>query len=79
MFGYINKNKAKSVGFTHQGRYFGIPLWLTYSQTPMMAAKWGPMEWIISFLQLTERSFIAIFMPGDEFTYQVSAVKLIDK
>lgn len=54
MFGYIDKKAAKESGFTHQATYYGIPLWLIVSKQTIIAAKWPPMELMISFLQSSE-------------------------
>lgn len=77
MFGYMDKNEAKAIGFTHQGKYFGIPLWLTHSQRPMIAAKWYPMEFIISFLQRAEVYVKSRWFPTRKHLHQLTDIRSI--
>jgi hypothetical protein len=77
MFGYMDQNKAIQVGFTHQGKYYGIPLWITDSQRPMIVAKWYPMEHIISFLQQSEVFIKSRFFPSRKHRHQLTNVKAI--
>lgn len=48
MFGYITKEEARSAGFTHHGLYYGVPIWISDDACPMVAAKWAPMEFMIT-------------------------------
>lgn len=73
----MDQHQAKAVGFTHQGKYFGIPLWITDSQRPMIVAKWYPMESIISLLQRTEVYIKSNFFPRRKHLHQLTNVKAI--
>lgn len=45
MLGYMTAETAKGHGFTHHGKYFGIPVWIGDPDGDMMVAtKWAPME-----------------------------------
>ena len=45
MLGYMSAEQARGEGFTHHGRYYGIPIWIgDPDDTCMVAAKWAPME-----------------------------------
>lgn len=78
MFGYIDKKQAKAIGFTHQGCYYGIPLWITHSDRPMIVAKWYPMEFIISTLEFADRLIGSLFFPTKPHNHQLTAVRLIE-
>ena len=47
---YMTEEQARNDGFTHHGGMYGIPCWVgdPYSGQPMVAAKWGPLEHIIT-------------------------------
>ena len=77
MFGYMDQKQALAVGFTHQGKYFGIPLWITHSQRPMIVAKWYPMEMVISVLQHTEVAIKKRFFPGRKHLHSLTDIKAI--
>lgn len=78
MFGYIDKKQARAIGFTHQGCYYGIPLWITHSDRPMIVAKWYPMEFLISVLQFADKWTALIFFPSRTHQHQLTSVKVID-
>lgn len=47
MLGYMNETAARGHGFTHHGKMFSVPCWVTDGDMPMVAAKWAPLElWI---------------------------------
>jgi hypothetical protein len=77
MLGYIDQQKAKEKGFTHQGKYFGISLWITDSHRPTIAAKWPPMEYIISFFSRSEKWIKEHFFPNMKHRHHVNGVKII--
>lgn len=77
MFGYIDRQKARSVGFTHQGTYFGIPLWLTSSTIPMVSAKWMPLELVVTLLRHIERIVKLAIQVDTEQMHQVKRVRAI--
>lgn len=44
---YMTQREALSNGFTHHGRMFSIPCWVTDGDCPMVAPKFAPLElWI---------------------------------
>ncbi len=77
MFGYMDRRKAKAVGFTHQGKYYGIPLWITVSQRPTIAAKWYPMEFIVSVLQRTDIFIKTKLLCGRKHLHQLTHIEAI--
>jgi len=79
MLGYMRKNEARAIGFTHQGYYFGIPLWLTKSERPMIVAKWYPMEFIITFLQRSEVFIRCRLTPLKRHRHHLTSIKSIDE
>jgi len=38
MLGYMTAQKAKAEGFTHHGKYFGIPVWIGDPDGEMLVA-----------------------------------------
>lgn len=54
MFGFMTKDEALKAGFTHHGSYYGIPLWITDSETPMVATKWEPLEYVMTMFHYIE-------------------------
>lgn len=47
---YMTRQQALALGFTNHGAMYGIPCWVgeTDAKGPMVAAKWGPAEYLIS-------------------------------
>ncbi len=47
---YMHEDEALAQGFTHHGAMYGIPCWVgdPDSEGPMVAAKWAPLEHLIS-------------------------------
>lgn len=75
MIGYLNAAAALTAGYTHHGKYFGIPLWLgdVHGETLKVRTKWAPMEPLLH-LALHIESFMApILYPHDErgFMFQL--------
>lgn len=75
MLGYMTAREAKRQGFTHHGKYYGIPVWIGDPHGHcMVATKWAPLEplmtlWhhvegLIHFMRGTEPSFM--FLVGRE-------------
>ncbi|GJN50833.1 hypothetical protein [Pseudomonas tohonis] len=49
MLGYMTAQEAKSLGFTHHGKYYGIPVWVGDPHGDcMVATKWAPLELLMS-------------------------------
>lgn len=70
MFGYMTEQQAKQQGFTHHGSYFGIPIWISDEDCPMVAAKWAPMEYVMTLFHYIEgamRSMLS-YEPSFQFT-----------
>ena len=46
---YMSRGDALAHGFSHHGGMYGVPCWIGMGAGgPMVAAKWGPMEHVIS-------------------------------
>lgn len=65
MFGFVTKNEALELGFTHHASYYGIPLWITDDEFPMVATKWEPLEHVMTLFHYIE-GFMNTFSPMDE-------------
>jgi hypothetical protein len=70
MLGYMTAAEAKAEGFTHHGKYFGIPVWMSDDATPMVATKWAPMEYVMSAFHEIEGLLRDVFMSQDEPGFQ---------
>ena len=55
MFGDMTAKDAKAEGFTHHGKYFGVPVWIGDPDAQMLVAtKWAPMEYLMSVVHCIE-------------------------
>lgn len=72
MFGYMSAKEAKAQGFTHHGKYFGIPVWLGNPEQEGMAvaAKWAPMEHVLTLFHYIEGFMRAVLFPDDRPVFQ---------
>lgn len=69
----MTAKQAKGQGFTHHGKYFGIPVWiggLEDSDGLLVAAKWAPLECLMSLFHGIEGLLRDIFFPDDEPCFQ---------
>ena len=65
--GYMTALDALSEGFTHHGKMYGVPCWIGEPDhpAPMVAAKWAPMELVISLgHMLTGWTMVLMGVPG---------------
>lgn len=77
-FGYMTEDEALKNGFTHHGKYYGIPVWIAPANPDCpVATKWAPMEcimtlfiWIASFMR-------PILFPHDPPCFQFKIFKKI--
>lgn len=70
MLGYMTAKEAVAHGFTHHGKYFGIPLWIAPDKDFMVATKWAPMEIVMSLAHYVEGFLRSVFFPDDEPVFQ---------
>lgn len=70
MLGYMTAKEAIGQGFTHHGKYFGIPLWVAPEKDFMVATKWAPMEYVMSAFHVIEGFLREAFYPDDEPHFQ---------
>lgn len=69
--GYMTAREAKAQGFTHHGKYFGIPVWIGHPGEQMMVAtKWAPMEYLMTAFHFIEGFILATFFPEREPMFQ---------
>lgn len=67
MLGYMTASKALSLGFTHHGSYYGIPVWIGDPHGEFrVATKWAPMECLMTAAQAIEGFLLEAFYPDDE-------------
>jgi len=81
MMGYMTVEQAKSYGFTHHGRYYGIPLWVGFTEDdmPIVATKWAPLEPVMTVLHFVEGVVRAIAFPNDPPCFQFQVGDQIDE
>lgn len=81
MLGYLPATEAKAQGFTHHGKYFGIPVWLgdPDSEAPMVAAKWAPLEFAITVASHIEGTLLWLFFPEREPAFQLLVGRRIEE
>jgi len=74
MLGYMSANKASAEGFTHHGKYFGIPVWLGDIDNQdgglMVATKWAPMEFLMTAAHHIEGTLRPLLFPHSEPAFQ---------
>lgn len=70
MLGYMTEREAKENGFTHHGKYFGIPVWVAPDNDFMVATKWAPMEYVMTAFHYIEGFLRSMFYPDDEPVFQ---------
>lgn len=66
MLGYMTAKEALSHGFTHHGKYFGIPVWVAPEKDFMVATKWAPMEYVMTAAHYVEGFMRSVLFPNDE-------------
>lgn len=70
MLGYMTAKEALENGFTHHGKYFGIPVWVAPDEDFMVATKWAPMEHVMTAAHYIEGFLRSVFRPDDEPVFQ---------
>ena len=78
MLGYMTAKDAKEAGFTHHGKYFGIPCWIAPDLGFMVATKWSPMEYVMTAAHVIEQIMRSILFPNDEPGFQFFIGKEIE-
>lgn len=72
MFGYVTKKEAIEKGFTHHGRYYRIPVYISLDNDFEVTAKWIPFDYLIEFVCYIEIVFCYLFNPEQEgFKFEV--------
>ena len=80
MLSYMRTNEAIKNGFTHHESYYGIPIWITDEEIPMVATKFAPFEFVMTIFQYIE-SFIKVVVLLDDqprFMFKIGAKIKID-
>lgn len=81
MLGYMSKDEALILGFTHHGAYYGIPVYLNMSNPycPEVACKWEPMEFLMDVANCIESLMHELLYPDDEPSFQFTVKGEIDE
>lgn len=66
MLGYITEKEAFELGFTHHGKYYGIPIWCAPENDMMVATKFFPFEYLMTAFCYIEGFLHAAFLPDQE-------------
>ena len=79
MLGYMTAKKAKAEGFSHHGKYYGIPVWIGDVHGDfVVATKWEPFEPLMTLFTYIEGFLRAIMFPNEEPVFQFQIGKEID-
>lgn len=70
MLGYMTAKEAVKNGFTHHGKYFGVPVWIAPDNGFMVATKWAPLEYAMTAGHYIEGFLRSVFYPDDEPAFQ---------
>lgn len=77
--GKITESTALREGFTHKGSYYGVPIYMTLGDVPLISVRWGwtdPLFDLVSWLE----SVLAHTLPFGSVTIPAFKVKSpIDK
>lgn len=72
--GYMTAREAKAQGFTHHGKYFGIPVWIGNPESEdggmTVATKWAPMEYVMTLAHYVEGFLRSTLYPEDPPQFQ---------
>ncbi len=73
---YITKTEALAEGFTHEGRHFGVPVWVEYDEGTgemgCVAAKCAVLEPVLDIGVGLTQFFNTFRDPCDEFLFAFS-------
>jgi hypothetical protein len=70
--GYMTVDEALKNGFTHHGKYYGIPVYLALDNFDFpVATKWAPMEGVMTVIAFIETYLRIMFDAGDFFQFAV--------
>ncbi|MGR3969268.1 hypothetical protein [Shewanella sp. 1180_01] len=76
--GYMTEQQAIAEGFSHHGKYYGIPVWLGDIEGDFwVATKWAPMEWLMSLFHVVEGTMRPILYPDEPNSFQFQIGKEI--
>lgn len=78
MLGFRTVEKAKAIGFTHHGSYYGVPIYLGFAgdphadveEGPAIAVKWAPMDLVFDLFAWMEQTVRPMMFPDDEPGFQ---------
>ena len=77
MLGYMTAKQAKALGFTHHGKYYGIPIWVAPDSDFMVATKWAPMEYLMTAAHYIEGFLRSVLYPDSEPVFQFEIISEI--
>jgi hypothetical protein len=81
--GYMTARDALANGFTHHGKYFGIPCWIGGLDATdgglRVAAKWAPLEAVMTLFHHIECALRSVMFPDEQPVFQFLIGKPIAK
>lgn len=81
MLGYMTAREAIENGFTNHGSYYGIPCWIgginSYDDGLRVAAKWAPMEYLMTLFHVIEANLRPLKFPNEPPVFQFLVGKRI--
>ena len=73
MLGHLSASKAKKLGFTHHGSYYGISLWIGDPEgNCLVGVKWAPLNLVMDLFHGVEDLVRAIRFPDSLPDFQFS-------
>lgn len=69
MLGYMTKAEARRHGFTHHGKYYGLPLYIAPEKGFMVATKISWLEPVMTVFHHIEATVRATAFPDREPTF----------
>lgn len=76
--GYMTGEEALAQGFTHHGKYFCVSVYLAPENKDFpVAAKWAPLEYVISIIVCIEGFMRSLLFPYDEPCFQFAVLDKI--
>lgn len=71
VLGYISEARALAGGYTHHGKYFGLPIWMSGGECPNIAAKWAALDWLFPVIVWIEQTLRELFFPDRGPGFQI--------
>ena len=81
MCGFVTEQEAAEKGFTHHGKYYGLPVWIAPDgpDGAVVEPKCRIFGWMIGAICYLEIIFRIIMYPRHEPVFQITTIKPIGR